>query len=81
MPQNYAPIHHQQTKEMQALQPVDPKTATGQTKELFATMEQRLKRIPNMIRVMANSPAILSAYLRFNEASETTKITPKLRCS
>lgn len=32
-----------------------------------------------MIRLLANSPVILGAYLRFNEAFETTKITPKLR--
>jgi AhpD family alkylhydroperoxidase len=32
-----------------------------------------------MIRLMANSPAILDAYLRFNEAFESTKLPPTLR--
>ena len=32
-----------------------------------------------MIRLMANSPAILGAYLRFNEAFDETKLTKKLR--
>src|SRR5260370_27161665 len=64
---------------MQALQSVDPNSATGEARNLFAAIEQRLQRIPNMIRLLANSPAILDAYLRFNEAFERTKLTPKLR--
>lgn len=59
---------------MQALRPVDTKTATGETKELFGITEQRLKRIPNMIRLLANSPAILEMYLRFNAAFEKTRL-------
>jgi uncharacterized peroxidase-related enzyme len=64
---------------MQVLKPIDPDTASGKTKELLGAVKQRLKRIPNMIRLMANSPAILGAYLKFNEAFDETKLTPKLR--
>jgi uncharacterized peroxidase-related enzyme len=64
---------------MQVLKSIEPSTATGKTKELFSAIEQRLKRIPNMIRLMANSPAILSAYLRFNEAFEETRLKPQVR--
>src|SRR6266852_6167197 len=64
---------------MQVPKPVDPNTAVGKTKELFGVIEQRLKRVPNMIQLMANSPAILGAYLEFNEAFEETKMTPRLR--
>jgi uncharacterized peroxidase-related enzyme len=64
---------------MQVLKAVDANTATGKTKELFGAIEQRLKRVPNMIRVMGNSPAILGAYLQFNEAFDGTKMSPKLR--
>jgi len=64
---------------MQVLKAVDPNTAAGKTKELFGVIDQRLKRVPNMIRLMGNSPAILGAYLEFNEAFEETKMTPKLR--
>jgi uncharacterized protein YciW len=53
---------------MQTLRPVDPSTLSGEASALFAAFQQRLNRIPNMIRLMANSPAILDAYLRFNEA-------------
>lgn len=64
---------------MQLLKSVDPNTATGKTKELFRAIEGRLKSVPNMIRLLGNSPAILGAYLGFNEAFEITKMTPKLR--
>jgi uncharacterized peroxidase-related enzyme len=64
---------------VQILKPIDPSTATGHTKDLFGIIEQSLKRIPNMIRLMANSPAILGAYLQFNEAFEHTTLTPQLR--
>jgi uncharacterized peroxidase-related enzyme len=64
---------------MQVLKAVDPKTATGKTKELFEAVKNALKRVPNMIRLMGNSPAILGAYLEFNRAFEETKMTPKLR--
>jgi uncharacterized peroxidase-related enzyme len=61
------------------LTPVDPATATGKTKELFDAIEHRLKRVPGMIRLMANSPAILDTYLHFNEAFKHTTLTPRLR--
>jgi len=64
---------------MQTLRPVDPSTLSGEASTLFAAFQQRLNRIPNMIRLMANSPAILDAYLRFNEAFARTKLAPKLR--
>jgi alkylhydroperoxidase family enzyme len=64
---------------MQVLKSVNPNEAEGPTKEIFQTVEQRLKRLPNMLLVMANSPAILDAYLKFNQAFEHTKMTPKLR--
>ena len=64
---------------MQVLNAIDPTTATGRAKELFGAVEQRLKQVPNMLRLMANSPAILGAYLQFNEAFEHTRLTPRLR--
>jgi uncharacterized peroxidase-related enzyme len=63
---------------MQTLKAVDPATASGETKELFDITEQRIKRIPNMIRLLANSPAILDLYLRFNTAFEKTSLSRKL---
>jgi uncharacterized peroxidase-related enzyme len=64
---------------MQTLKPVDQNTASGKAKELLNAVEQRIKRIPNIARLMGNSPAVLDAYFHFNEALDATKITPKLR--
>ena len=64
---------------MQVLKAVDPSGAPERTKELLEGAEKRLQRSSNMMRVMANSPAILGAYLRFNQAFEETKMTAKLR--
>lgn len=64
---------------MQVLNPIDESTAGDRVRELFGAVERRLKRVPNMLRLMGNSPAILGAYLQFNEAFEHTGLTPKLR--
>ena len=53
---------------MQRLTPIDPATATGKTKELLDFVQQRTGRIPNMVRLMANSPAALGAYLALASA-------------
>jgi uncharacterized peroxidase-related enzyme len=52
----------------QRLKPVDPAAATGKTKELLDLVQQRTGRIPNMVRLMANSPAALGAYLALASA-------------
>ncbi len=52
----------------QRLARVDPATATGKTGELLEFVQQRSGRIPNMVRLMANSPAALGAYLAMASA-------------
>jgi len=42
---------------------VDPKTATGEARELLDGVQQQLGVVPNFIRALANSPAALSAFL------------------
>jgi uncharacterized peroxidase-related enzyme len=64
---------------MQTVKPVDPETAGGKTKDLFGAIEKRVGRVPNMIRTMGHSPAVLEAYLHWNEAFEQTKTTTALR--
>jgi AhpD family alkylhydroperoxidase len=64
---------------MQTLKAVDPATAAERTRELLGGAEQRLGRSSNMMRVMANSPTILAAYLQFNHAFQETKMTGPLR--
>jgi len=64
---------------MSVIRSLDPNTATGESKQVLKLAEQRLKRVPAMIRVLANSPAIARLYFQFNEAFEHTKLTPMLR--
>jgi alkylhydroperoxidase family enzyme len=53
---------------MPRLNSVDPDEATGETKELLDMVQQRTGRIPNMVRLMANSPAALGGYLNLAAA-------------
>src|SRR5437879_7856937 len=64
---------------MQTLKPIDPSTATAKTKQLLAAFEQLRGRSSNMLRVVAQSPPILEAYLQFNRAFEHTRMSTRLR--
>src|SRR2546428_8216356 len=64
---------------MSVLSPIDPSAATDQTKELLDGLQQRLGRIPNMIRVMAHSPTVLGGYLDFTYAMQRTTLPASLR--
>jgi uncharacterized peroxidase-related enzyme len=44
-------------------QSIDPAQATGQTKKLFDGLQQKLGMVPNLARLLANSPTSLKAYL------------------
>lgn len=48
---------------MSRINVVDPKTATGEARELLDTVQQQLGIVPNFIRALANSPKALSAFL------------------
>lgn len=56
---------------MSRLQAIQSNAATGRAKELLDAVEAKLKIIPNMPRVMANSPAVLEAYLGFSGRAES----------
>lgn len=64
---------------MSVIKSVDPRTATGEAAEVLRLAEQRLKRVPGMIRVLANSPAVTRLYFEFNQTFQHTKLDPKLR--
>lgn len=53
---------------MTRLTALNPADATGRTKELFNGVQAKLGVVPNMMRTMAQSPAVLEAYLGFNGA-------------
>ncbi|MDC6363313.1 MULTISPECIES: carboxymuconolactone decarboxylase family protein [Flavobacteriaceae] len=53
---------------MTRLQALDPKETTGRSKELFDGIQSKLGMVPNMMRTMGNSPAVLEGYLNFSDA-------------
>ena len=53
---------------MSRLAAIQPQAASGKAKELLSAVHAKLKVTPNMMRVMANSPAVLEAYLSFSGA-------------
>ena len=63
---------------MQRIQALHPDTATGKTKELFNEVQNKLGMVPNMMRTMGNSPAVLQAYLSFSGALAEGSVSAKL---
>lgn len=64
---------------MSRFQVVDPSTATGRTKELLDAVKAKLSIVPNMTKVMVNSPAVLEAYLGFSGALAGGSLDAKIR--
>lgn len=54
-------------------------TASGSTKDTFAALQKALNTVPNMAKVMANSPAVLQAWAQFNGALGGAKLSPQIR--
>lgn len=66
---------------MTRLNSVDPAVATGRTKDLLDRVLQNRGRIPNMIRLMANSPAALGGYVNFAAALAGAALSAEVRDS
>ena len=64
---------------MSRLHIVDPNEATGKAKELLTAVQAKLNIVPNMTKVMANSPVVLQAYLGFSGALGEGLLDAKLR--
>lgn len=64
---------------MPRIQPVDPAQAEGKTKELLDAVQKRLGMIPNIMKTMAHSPAVLEAYLSFSGAMAHSSLPATLR--
>lgn len=58
---------------------IDPKTATGETRELLDAVQRGLGMVPNFIRVLANSPAALRAFLGIHAISTAGVLDPRTR--
>ena len=64
---------------MSRLSAIQPDKATGKAKELLDAVQAKLSITPNMTRVMANSAAVLEAYLSFSGALAGGLLNAKLR--
>ena len=64
---------------MSRLQAIDPDRATGKAKALLDGVRKKLGVAPNLMRTMANSPAVLEGYLGLSGALAGGRLTAKLR--
>ncbi|MDX2151740.1 MAG: carboxymuconolactone decarboxylase family protein [Bryobacteraceae bacterium] len=64
---------------MQRIPAVDPATATGKAKELLDKVQAKFGLTPNMMRTMAQSPAVLEAYLSFSSALGHSSLSARFR--
>jgi len=71
-------VDKQNHTKMQRLTALDPETTTGKSKDLFNAIQGKLGMVPNMMRTMGNSPAVLNGYLLLNAALAEGKLGAKL---
>ncbi len=64
---------------MNQIQQIEPSQATGKNKELFSAVQGKLGIVPNLMRVLGNSPAALEGYLALSGALATGLLSGKLR--
>jgi len=64
---------------MNRIHQTDPTTSTGKTGQLFSAVKSKLGFVPNMMRVLGNSPAALEGYLNFSGALAGGMLAPQLR--
>lgn len=64
---------------MSRLQAVDPAAATGKAQALLDAVGKKLGVVPNMMRTMAASPAVLEGYLGLSGALGAGRLPAKLR--
>lgn len=64
---------------MQRLSSITNEQVTGKTKQIFDGMQKALGTVPNLVRVLANSPAAVNAYASFSGALNTSALSAKTR--
>ncbi len=61
------------------IQTLNPEVTTGKSKELFDTVQKKIGFIPNLIKVLGNSPATLQAYLSLGDITASGQFSNKFR--
>jgi uncharacterized peroxidase-related enzyme len=64
---------------MARIQPVDPRQAEGEIKEVLDETKAMVGRLSNIIKTMAHAPAVLRAFLDFSGALNEGILSPELR--
>jgi uncharacterized peroxidase-related enzyme len=64
---------------MSRLSAIDPNVATGKAKDLLTAVHSALGIVPNMTKVMVNSPAVLEGYLGLSGALSHGLLDAKTR--
>lgn len=64
---------------MPRLEAIETAQADPKAKTLLEGVQKKLGMTPNLMRTMANSPAVLEAYLGFSTTLTRTSLAPKLR--
>ena len=64
---------------MPRLKAIETTQAEPKAKSLLEGVEKKMGMSPNLMRTMANSPAVLEAYLGFRNALGAGVLSPKLR--
>lgn len=63
---------------MKRLEALDPNAAIDRPKELFDAIKGKMGMVPNMMRTMGNSPAVLEGYLGFTSGLDKASIGNEL---
>ncbi len=64
---------------MPRIHPLDPNQAEGKAKTLLDGARESLGMVPNVYATMANSPAVLEAYVSFHKAMSGASLRAALR--
>jgi uncharacterized peroxidase-related enzyme len=70
---------HEKELEMPRINPIETSEAAPKAKTLLEGVQKQLGMTPNMMRTMANSPAVLEAYLGFSGSLGHGSLSPKVR--
>jgi uncharacterized peroxidase-related enzyme len=62
-----------------SLAPIQPETATGTAKQLLDRVKQSKGKVPNMTKVMANSPTLLKSWLALSAAVNAGTLSTAVR--
>lgn len=64
---------------MQRIPPADMSKIAARTREQLEGVQRKMGKVPNLHATMANSPAVLTAYLRLHDALSQTSLDNRLR--